>query len=107
MTKTNLNRRDFVKGAASVAAVSAIPLSTVELAFADPAKNFTFAYICDRANRNGIEIISQFVDNFCLMLHIFISVHHQRWRESGGGGLDEFGTDGAHRALQEALPRAR
>ena len=47
MTKTNLNRRDFLKGAASVAAVSAIPLSTVELAFADPAKNFTFAYISD------------------------------------------------------------
>ena len=47
MTKTNINRRDFLKGAASVAAVSTLPLSTVELAFADPAKNFTFAYISD------------------------------------------------------------
>jgi Icc protein len=47
MTKTNLNRRDFLKGAASVAAVSTLPLSTVELAFADPAQNFTFAYISD------------------------------------------------------------
>jgi 3',5'-cyclic AMP phosphodiesterase CpdA len=47
MTKTNLNRRDFLKGAASVAAASTLPLSTVELAFADPAKNFTFAYISD------------------------------------------------------------
>jgi 3',5'-cyclic AMP phosphodiesterase CpdA len=47
MTKNNPNRRDFLKGAASVAAASALPLSTVELAFADPAKNFTFAYISD------------------------------------------------------------
>jgi len=47
MTKTNLNRRDFLKGAASVAAASTLPLSTVELAFADPTKNFTFAYISD------------------------------------------------------------
>ena len=62
MTKTNLNRRDFVKGAASVAAVSAIPLSTVELAFADPAKNFTFAYISD----SHIQHIkgSRFVNNW-------------------------------------------
>ncbi len=47
MTKSNLNRRDFLKGAASVAAVSTLPLSTVEFAFADPAQNFTFAYISD------------------------------------------------------------
>jgi len=62
MTKTNLNRRDFLKGAASVAAVSAIPLSTVELAFADPTKNFTFAYISD----SHIQHIkrSQFVNNW-------------------------------------------
>ena len=62
MTKTNLNRRDFLKGAASVAAVSAIPLSTVELAFADPAKNFTFAYISD----SHIQHIkgSRFVNNW-------------------------------------------
>jgi len=62
MTKTNLNRRDFLKGAASVAAVSAIPLSTVELAFADPAQNFTFAYISD----SHIQHIkgSRFVNNW-------------------------------------------
>ena len=47
MTNTNLNRRDFLKSAASVAAVSTLPMSIVELAFADPAKNFTFAYISD------------------------------------------------------------
>ncbi len=62
MTKTNLNRRDFLKGAASVAAVSALPLSTVELAFADPAMNFTFAYISD----SHIQHIkgSRFVNNW-------------------------------------------
>ncbi len=62
MTKTNLNRRDFLKGAASVAAVSTLPLSTVELAFADPAMNFTFAYISD----SHIQHIkgSRFVNNW-------------------------------------------
>jgi Icc protein len=62
MTKTHLNRRDFLKGAASVAAASTLPLSTVELAFADPAKNFTFAYISD----SHIQHIkgSQFVNNW-------------------------------------------
>ena len=62
MTKTNLNRRDFLKGAASVAAVSTLPLSIVELAFADPAKNFTFAYISD----SHIQHIkgSRFVNNW-------------------------------------------
>ena len=62
MTKNNLNRRDFLKGAASIAAVSAIPLSTVELAFADPTKNFTFAYISD----SHIQHIkgSRFVNNW-------------------------------------------
>ena len=47
MTMKNLDRRQFLKGAASAAAVSTLPLSTVELAFADPAKNFSFAYISD------------------------------------------------------------
>jgi 3',5'-cyclic AMP phosphodiesterase CpdA len=47
MTQSRLNRRDFLKGAGAAAAVSTLPLSTVELAFADPAKNFTFAYISD------------------------------------------------------------
>ncbi len=62
MTKTNPNRRDFLKSAASVAAVSTLPLSMVELAFADPAKNFTFAYISD----SHIQHIkgSRFVNNW-------------------------------------------
>jgi 3',5'-cyclic AMP phosphodiesterase CpdA len=47
MKPNRLNRRDFVKSAGVVAAASTLPLSAVELAFADPAKNFTFAYISD------------------------------------------------------------
>jgi 3',5'-cyclic AMP phosphodiesterase CpdA len=47
MKPNHLNRRDFLKGAATAAAVSTLPLSTVELAFADSAKNFSFAYISD------------------------------------------------------------
>jgi 3',5'-cyclic AMP phosphodiesterase CpdA len=62
MTKNNPNRRDFLKGVASVAAVSTLPLSTVELAFADSTKNFTFAYISDShiQHING----SRFVNNW-------------------------------------------
>jgi 3',5'-cyclic AMP phosphodiesterase CpdA len=62
MTKNNPNRRDFLKGVASVAAVSTLPLSTVELAFADSKKNFTFAYISD----SHIQHIkgSRFVNNW-------------------------------------------
>lgn len=41
------NRRDFLKNAGLVAAAGALPMSVVELAFADPADNFTFAYISD------------------------------------------------------------
>jgi 3',5'-cyclic-AMP phosphodiesterase len=40
-------RRDFMKAAGTAAAVSMLPLSIVEIAFADSAKNFTFAYISD------------------------------------------------------------
>ncbi|MCU0304170.1 MAG: metallophosphoesterase [Thermoanaerobaculales bacterium] len=47
MKRNHLNRRDFLKGAASAAAVSTLPVTTVELAFADPAKSFSFAYISD------------------------------------------------------------
>jgi len=47
MKKSNLNRRDFIKGAGALAAVSTLPVSMVELAFADAAQNFTFAYISD------------------------------------------------------------
>lgn len=47
MKSNSINRRDFLKSAGAVAAVSTLPLSTVELAFADSSKNFTFAYISD------------------------------------------------------------
>jgi len=47
MIKYDLSRRQFLKGAGTVAAVSTLPLSLVELAFADPAQSFTFAYISD------------------------------------------------------------
>ncbi len=47
MTDSKLTRRGFIKGAGAVAAASALPVSMVELAFADPTKNFTFAYISD------------------------------------------------------------
>jgi len=47
MCKIHTTRRDFLKGAGALAAVSTLPLSLVELAFADSSKNFTFAYISD------------------------------------------------------------
>jgi 3',5'-cyclic AMP phosphodiesterase CpdA len=47
MCKFHTTRRDFLKGAGALAAVSTLPLSMVELAFADPSKNFTFGYISD------------------------------------------------------------
>jgi 3',5'-cyclic AMP phosphodiesterase CpdA len=40
-------RRDFLKGAAAAAAAGVVPMSLVKLAFADPAQDFTFAYISD------------------------------------------------------------
>jgi Icc protein len=47
MTDARLNRRDFLKSAGAVAAASTLPVSMVELAFADSSQNFTFAYISD------------------------------------------------------------
>ena len=47
MSKFKLNRREFLKSAGVVTAASCLPMSMVELAFADPRKNFTFAYISD------------------------------------------------------------
>lgn len=44
MTKTCVTRREFLGCAA---ALGTLPFTTVELAFAEPAKNFTFAYISD------------------------------------------------------------
>jgi len=47
MSEYQTSRRDFLKGAGTVAALSTLPLSLVKLAFADPAQDFTFGYISD------------------------------------------------------------
>ncbi|MGD8415288.1 MAG: metallophosphoesterase, partial [Candidatus Latescibacterota bacterium] len=47
MSTYRLNRRDFLKSAGALAAASCLPVSMVELAFADNKKNFRFAYISD------------------------------------------------------------
>ena len=47
MFDRDLSRRDFLKAAGATAASTVLPISTVELAFADQEKNFTFAYISD------------------------------------------------------------
>jgi 3',5'-cyclic AMP phosphodiesterase CpdA len=43
----NWTRRDFLRNAGTVTAMSTLPVSLVELAFADATKNFTFGYISD------------------------------------------------------------
>jgi len=43
----NYSRRSFLTTAGSVAALSTLPVTWVELAFAKPQDNFTFAYISD------------------------------------------------------------
>jgi Icc protein len=47
MSTSKISRRDFLKSASALTAVSCLPVSMVELAFADQKKNFTFAYISD------------------------------------------------------------
>lgn len=42
-----INRRDFLKAGGALLGASALPISLVELAFADTAQNFSFAYISD------------------------------------------------------------
>jgi len=42
-----ITRRDFLKGAGVLAAASSLPISMVELAFADKSQNFSFGYISD------------------------------------------------------------
>ena len=44
---SSVDRRSFLKTAGAAAAATTLPISLVELAFADPAQNFTFAYISD------------------------------------------------------------
>jgi 3',5'-cyclic AMP phosphodiesterase CpdA len=56
------SRRGFLKTAGSVAAIGALPVTLVELAFAKPAQNFTFAYISD-AHIQHIRA-AQFVNNW-------------------------------------------
>lgn len=42
-----MNRRTFLKNAGALAAAGTLPVSLIELAFAEPAQNFSFAYISD------------------------------------------------------------
>jgi 3',5'-cyclic-AMP phosphodiesterase len=44
---SKFNRRDFLKGGGALLAAGTLPLSLIELAFADKRQNFTFAYISD------------------------------------------------------------
>ena len=47
MINADITRRNFLKSMGALTAASTIPLSLVELSFADTAKNFMFAYISD------------------------------------------------------------
>jgi Icc protein len=47
MSNYRMSRRDFLKSTGALAAVSCLPVSMVELAFADSRKNFSFAHISD------------------------------------------------------------
>ncbi|MEE9396534.1 MAG: metallophosphoesterase [Methylococcales bacterium] len=47
MSTTNRSRRNFIKSAGALTLGSTLPISMVELAFADTRENFTFAYISD------------------------------------------------------------
>jgi len=47
MTLDRSTRRDFIRMTGAAAAASILPVSVVELAFADQAQNFTFAHISD------------------------------------------------------------
>jgi len=47
MTNRNISRRTFMKRMGALTAASSLPLSLVELSFADSHKNFMFAYISD------------------------------------------------------------
>ena len=43
----SFTRRDFIKSAGALTAAATLPISMVELAFADSSQNFTFAHISD------------------------------------------------------------
>ena len=59
MKNSLITRRKFLKGMGAFAATSMLPMSIVELAFADSKKNFTFAYISDAHIQNirGTEFV--------------------------------------------------
>ncbi|MGD9401713.1 MAG: metallophosphoesterase [bacterium] len=44
---SNQTRREFLRTAGAIAAASCLPMTAVEMAFADKSKNFTFAHISD------------------------------------------------------------
>ena len=56
---TPISRRDFLKGAGALAAIGALPVSLVELAFANTEENFTFAFISDSHIQHikGVEFV--------------------------------------------------
>jgi 3',5'-cyclic-AMP phosphodiesterase len=62
MTMSEINRRNFLKGAGALAAGSVLPMSLVRLSFAESNSDFTFAYISD----SHIQQVkgNQFVRNF-------------------------------------------
>jgi 3',5'-cyclic AMP phosphodiesterase CpdA len=47
VSNPDLNRREFLKSMGVLTAAATMPISMVELAFADSSKNFTFAHISD------------------------------------------------------------
>jgi Icc protein len=47
MSNSRMSRRDFLRSAGALAVAGCLPVSLVELAFADTSKNFTFAHISD------------------------------------------------------------
>jgi 3',5'-cyclic AMP phosphodiesterase CpdA len=47
MNEINRSRRNFIKSAGTLAIGSTLPISLVELAFAESSQNFSFAYISD------------------------------------------------------------
>ncbi len=47
MKKINHSRRHFIKKSSALALASTLPVSLIELAFAENSQNFTFAYISD------------------------------------------------------------
>jgi 3',5'-cyclic AMP phosphodiesterase CpdA len=62
VAESRLSRREFLKGAGAVIGASCLPVTMVELAFAEKGKDFTFAYISDAHIQHVKE--TQFVRNW-------------------------------------------